>query len=680
MVPVFLRLMRKLALSAATLVGSICPTVACGAETAVEILSDGETAVDGIVVAGDKERMNWLLATDGSQYPWVDSRYGWGTGTFKIDGRLHSWSGVCETGGVRVSVSRSVTKGVLEERYEFVNVTNRALALSEIDIHTPFNDNFPSSGAEKFRRRCFAHVWPGGSAGWVSAMRIGGYAPHIGLAVTDGNLSGYALKERSRKTGSSDFRGVIALSPASAGLGPGERTAIAWKVFAHAGWDDFFAKTVQLGGADVRADRYVAMTGEVVRVTARTAEGTWTRDWKCPAPGDHRVEIEYGVAARRRRAHVEILGIADVGDLLLSRARFIVHHQQINAPGSPYDGAFVPYDCETGRQIRLWEQRPPRPPDFSEGGERIGMGVFLAMMAQRGHQAEFMPSVLRYARFLRESLQGRDYTSWQEVRRPSRARAFNYPWFIRFYLEMHALTLERRYLDDALGTFRRLFSGRSLRVPDSLVEFQISPLVSALRKAGEEKAAAEVVSTAGKWLGRAMSFDGGEFVTHEVGLSPDMITSTIWQLLDYWELSGETGPLEAAKRWMAVAEANCGRQPSWHLHDMGLQHWNGYWFGKRKHWGDTMPHDWDGILAGAFVRYARATGDKSREVRARGVAAAMLGLFSPDGRATAAWIYPDRVNGSPVKGPDPMANDQDWALVYFLEIFDFPNQRKGLLR
>ena len=635
---------------------------------AVVCTSDPQTGtLADIRIAGDAQGMSWTLKTDGSQYPWVGPQYAWGTGTLKVDGERFAWRKPGTAGGVRIEVTRSVTDGVLAERYQFVNATNRVLSLSEIDIHVPFNDNFPPSPAERFNRRCFVHVWPGGDAGWVSAMRIGGQAPHLGLAVTEGALAGYELKERSRETGSSDFRGVIALSPADVRLLPGERTSIAWKVFDHDGWDDFFAKLVRFGGADVRAEKYVARVGETVKVSARTAQGAWTRDWTCPGPGDHRVEIAYG-ADGARKGHVEILGVGDVDELLLTRARYIVRHQLVDDPGGPYDGALVPYDTETGRQERSWEwglDRPP--PDHSEGGERLGMGVFLAMMAQRGHREEFLPVLLRYYRFLRESLQEGDYTSWQEVKRPTRARAFNYPWFIRFYLEMHALTGERKYLDDAFGTFRRLFAGKGLKVPDTLAEFQIRPLVDALRAAGATAEADEALKTLGAWLAPSLAFDGTSFVMHEVGFSPDLISSTIGGLIDYGELTGDARYVAAARRWMRSAEANCGRQPSWHAHDIGLHHWDGYWFGKTKFWGDTLPHDWNGGLAGTFVRYARATGESSYAARARGIADAMLGLFTPDGRGTCAWIYPDRVDGVATKGPDPLANDQDWALVYYLD-------------
>jgi hypothetical protein len=41
-----------------------------------------------------------------------------------------------------------------------------------------------------------------------------------------------------------------------------------------------------------------------------------------------------------------------------------------------------------------------------------------------------------------------------------------------------------------------------------------------------------------------------------------------------------------------------------------------------------------------------------------------------DGKASCAYIYPLTVNGKPGKFYDPYANDQDWALYYYLQIQD----------
>jgi len=639
----------------------------CGgvrAECGLRAVRNADGAITNLTVAGDAKDMNWVHSADNRQYAWIGSEYAWGTGTVKIDGAKRSWSrpGRIADGLELKVVSRLEPDGTLYERREFVNVSDRPLALSEIDIHTPFNDNYPRKPGEMYARRCHAHVWAGGSGAWVCAMRIGGAAPHLGLTVVEGAVSAFELKERALKKDYSNTRGIIALSPPDVTLAPGGRTAVAWKVFAHDGWEDFFRKLVALGGIDVRADRYVLTVGGKTRITATTSGGTVSREWTCETAGDHVVEI---ACADGRQAQVELFGVSDPEALLLARARYIVARQQVNAPGTPHDGAFVPYDTETGRQERRWEThgKEKLALDHSEGGERMGMGVFLALMAQRGHRDEFLPPLLRYYRFCRHGLQEADYTSFQTVG-PSHVRAFNYPWFVRFYLEMYALTGERRYLEDVYGTLMRLFRG-DIPIPDMLVAFPLGECLAAFRKAGMTKETDDLLAWGRKYLAPVAGTQD-KVRTSEVNIAPEMVSSTINSLLGFAEQTGESLYREAARRWMPLAEAICGRQPTWRAHDIGLHHWDGYWFGKRKCWGDTLPHDWNGDMAVAFRRSAQAFGEKAYAERAVGIADAMLCLFTPDGRGSCACIYPDRVNGEPGRFFDPLANDQDWALVFYL--------------
>lgn len=627
--------------------------------------------------------MNWVHVADGTQYAWIGADKSWGSGTLKRSGEALSWSvpvrrvslsdgtetvAFAPAEGLEVQVERRLERDstALYERYAFVNVSDRPCDLSEIDINTPFNDNYPSDTNETFARRCHAHVWPGGEGAWVAAMRMGGAAPHLGLAVVEGSVDAYELKERALEKGLSNVRGVIALSPPDAVLPPGGRVAVAWRIFVQTGWEDFFARLTEMGGADVRADRYVVRPGESVSVTARTAEGAWTNTWVCPGPGDHVVPLAFGVD-RSRTSRVEILGVSDPRDLVLKRARFIVAHQQVNAPGSPYDGAFVPYDNETEEQQCRWMSgtaAAARALDHAEGGERLGMGVFLAILAQRGHREEFLPALKRYHAFVRNRLQDPDYAVWHTVERPVRARAFNYPWVIWFHLEMYRLTGENRYLDDMFGTYKRLFNGQE-NVPDALVAFPIRACVEALKTAGRTADAKTALDLARVHLTNVAAFDG-TLKTMEVGMAPEMVSGCIGQLLDLYLLTREERYRTAAERFMLLAEAVCGRQPSWHAHDIGLHHWDGYWFGKRACWGDTLPHDWNGDMALAFSRYSKVSGQLSYCARAKGIAEAMLGLFTSDGRGTCAWVYPDRVNGEAAHFADPLENDQDWALVFYL--------------
>ena len=42
-------------------------------------------AISGLKIPGDKQNMEWLVKTDGSQYAWIKEDYGWGLGYFTVD-------------------------------------------------------------------------------------------------------------------------------------------------------------------------------------------------------------------------------------------------------------------------------------------------------------------------------------------------------------------------------------------------------------------------------------------------------------------------------------------------------------------------------------------------------------------------------------------------------------------
>jgi hypothetical protein len=87
-------------------------------------------------------------------------------------------------------------------------------------------------------------------------------------------------------------------------------------------------------------------------------------------------------------------------------------------------------------------------------------------------------------------------------------------------------------------------------------------------------------------------------------------------------------------------------------------------------WGDVFPHYWSVLSAAVFRAWpdgplpATETADLRRAADA--ILYANLINFAPDGSASCAFVYPSCVNGQPAHVSDPLANDQDWALVYLL--------------
>jgi hypothetical protein len=168
--------------------------------------------------------------------------------------------------------------------------------------------------------------------------------------------------------------------------------------------------------------------------------------------------------------------------------------------------------------------------------------------------------------------------------------------------------------------------------------------------------------------GRHMADTGAHYPDMEVNYEQSIVAPAAIFLLELHRATGDARWLAAAKPHLALLELFSGRQPDHHLHDIAIRHWDGYWFGKRLLWGDTLPHYWSTLTAVAFHHYARSGGGGVYADRAEGIIRNNLSLFTPEGRGSAAHLYPLSVNGQKANVYDPYANDQDWALVHALQI------------
>ena len=71
-------------------------------------------------------------------------------------------------------------------------------------------------------------------------------------------------------------------------------------------------------------------------------------------------------------------------------------------------------------------------------------------------------------------------------------------------------------------------------------------------------------------------------------------------------LTGDEKYLKGAESQLPLLESFGGKQPSFHLYDIAIRHWDGYWFGKDRIWGDTFPHYWSTLSGIAFRLYAKS--------------------------------------------------------------------------
>ncbi len=674
----------------------ICASFAISAGAQMQMQTDTETgAIISIIIRGDSTNMDWLMKTDGSQYAWITKEYGWGLGYTTVvkghESRKVSWNKpekyendgkdvTYNLGDVTLNVKRSVDGGDILERYVFTNTGKSEVSLYETGIYMPFNDNYPDAKT-CVNLRSDVHIWDGGSAAYINALRMGGFGPHLGLAVTEGAINHYEIWERGMKKHNSQVRGLFAMNIPDVTLRPGQSYTVAWRVFSHTGNADFKRRMLAYGGVLAESEKYVYDKGDTARVVMTSGKElkNVTADLngvpvKVSREGDKyvvTVHMEQEGDARtdfhydgNRNTHVLCLVIDSAEKLIDARAEFIQTYQQMNKKDDPRYGAYMVFDNE-GDSIYLNDTPNCNPVDRDEGAERLGMGLFLARQYMRTKDEKIRESFLRYVKFVREKLQTPDYVTYSSVDHKGRNRKYNYTWAATLFFYAYNVTGEKQYAIDGYRTLQSLYkqSGYgfySIEIPAMLG-------LDALKDAGLKKEYRDLLKDFKK-SGDIMVANGTDYPKHEVNFEQSIVAPAVYFLEQLYIITGEAKYLDEAKRQMPVMEAFNGFQPSYHLNDIAIRHWDDYWFGKSEMFGDTFPHYWSTITAAAFHLYAKITGDGSYRKRAENIVRNNLCLFTKDGHASCAYLYPYKVDGVKGKFYDGYANDQDWALYYYLMV------------
>lgn len=163
---------------------------------------------------------------------------------------------------------------------------------------------------------------------------------------------------------------------------------------------------------------------------------------------------------------------------------------------------------------------------------------------------------------------------------------------------------------------------------------------------------------------------GDDLPPHEVNYEQSMVAPLLELLLVAHQISPETVDAAELTRRLPWLTAFAADQPDVRLRHIPIRHWDGYWFGLLRLWGDVFPHYWSVLSAAVYLSWPAelVSADEADRLAAAGRAILLANLvnFSPNGSATCAFVYPSAVNGRPAHIADPLANDQDWALVYAL--------------
>lgn len=648
-----------------------------------------------IIFPGEKYGMNWLRE---------DFTYGEALCSAGLEAEtFHEWQGAVLTTEIRIK-----------------NVTDKPVftSLGSVGIRLPLQDKYESSEI-CIKKRCHTHLFCGEDVTYVCALRMGGEAPHFGLVVTEGSFSGYSVERDISKM--SNDRGCFLLNPSPMEFAPGEEKKIRWKVFAHEGEEDFYRRAGELAKfVRVEASRYVLFPGESTEIRiypsfeirkehvsvdgaealADEKDASGQQVFRCIftyEEGTDFGEKIFDIRAGGVHTTCRVLLHESPEGLAQKRCHFVQEHQQYrNADGSRtgLDGAYLIYDNE---EKHLFYDRSY---DCNAGRERVGMGLMMtaylrnlkdgrrsaetgrvegAGSAETGKSAEaaLHESLRRYVDFVfRELVDAETGEVFNDFGRDNRyKRLYNMPWYATLCVELYELYGEKEYLTCA-GRIVNCFYERGGFVHYS-IEMPVLALCRALEHAGmtEELVRAKALF---KKHGEAVLEIGLNYPPFEVKYEQSIVAPAANLLLQLYYLTKEEKWLEAGKVHLAVLELFNSHQPDYHQYETAIRHWDGYWFGKRKLYGDTFPHYWSGLTGNCFALYYAATGEKAYAKRARASLRSVLTMVSPDGTGTCAYVFPVKVNGLRAHGADPYANDQDWA-VYFYErmLRELPEVLKG---
>ena len=543
-----------------------------------------------------------------------------------------------------------------------------------IGVSFPLQDRYTGSVTCR-DYRCHAHVFCGENTSYIMALRMGGAAPHLGMVLTKGSLSAYSM-ERDLKLQSND-RGCFWLHPSSQEFAPGDTMTLEWKVFPHQGREEFREKLKAVSQVIlVDAEQYVIYPGETSKVTIeptfpaekvtvngvsleKTEKGVYEYLFENEKTGEYVLSI----CVDEVKTICRLLVQERPEELAAKRCAFIVDHQQYHGKIKELQGAYLPYDNEEKILVCTPEN------DFNAGRERTGMGVLIARALQqnllkdrekaeqslREYHAFYLRELVNAATGLVCNCSGKDNSYF---------RLYNYPWAVTFFLECWKLWGEKEDLKTAVHITEKFYEQDGFRFYP--IEMPIVMLCQELKKAGEQEDLKTVKDLFRCHADQLIEI-GTAYPASEVNYEQSIVQPAAEVILQVYEVTGEEKYLRGAEQQIAVLELFDGQQPDYHLHETAIRHWDGYWFGKRRVFGDTFPHYWSAENGRTFKRYARLTEDKEYNIRGEHSLRGVLSMFFEDGTATCAYLYPYSVNGQKTDFADPYANDQDWGLCMNLE-------------
>lgn len=665
------------------LVGFLCGCVGLAvAESELEVtFDDARGGVKAVVLKDDADRMNW-----------VEGQAEWGTPAPEMKLRFVSaktvgpvQTALWTNSAIRLEARREAKGATLEERYVVSAASFYPVYFGrgKFGLYATFNDNYEDAITSQ-TKRCHAHLWCGGDFGGARALKMGLYPTELGLFLTEGSLDSYSVR-RIRRLISND-RGDFILHPEPFHLNPGESKTFAWRLTAYPEGGFRAAVLESPNACLVSFEHETVFAGESFRLTADCGEAVKAcrvtlNGREIPARAEGRrvcvtttpgfigdADFVFEINGRRHRAKGYVA--ERFPELVAKRVATILRENQCLDPKSPICGAYVIYDNEENVQYYDYLFG-----DHNAARERVGMGLLLARWAQRHPSDEIRRSLDLYERFLvREVFDEKTGEVYNGIGlRERRKRHYNGPWFVNFWWEMYNLTGKGVYLDRIEKGIRRYYEKAGPTFYPIACNY--AECVATLEKAGRD--VTELKRLLRAHVDVMLSKKNG-YPSQEVRFEQTLVTPPTTILSGYCDfIEKDQAVLSAVSNHIRVLTRFNGEAPDHRLGGIPIRHWDDFWFGKARLYGDSMPHYWSCLSAYDFDFFARLTGDASYRAKAERIFRNLLCLYFPSGKASCAYVYPYSVtmvdDDGKVLEParrgeffDPWANDQDYGLYYAL--------------
>lgn len=581
------------------------------------------------------------------------------------------------TATLRLVVTRTGGDHLLET-YRFTNAGDTPVRITGLAINIPINDRYASAKIA-LGQAVHAHVWTGGADAWVLAEPMSCTGALLALSLEQGALWSYSIESRNQGS-SSNVRGHLLLQATDRArnaeafggqpeivVPPGEAWTLQWAIGFHPDRESFVdANPAALSPTALHAEvgEPIGWTGEISDLTADDAAEVQAIDGETTVTSHRHGVVHVGTVSRR----TAVLFHHPLPELVRRRVQFILDHQRPTERTGSSAAAFVPYDIQTGltQTVNGW-------PDWSDGAERLAMPTLLQEAQLRGwvDDAEEVAAALdAYGRFARESLLDETAAPRWGSMVETDVRIYNSPWLAHFFATQFRLAGDHAAKDDldlAAAILERSFdlgAGEHLSIGHPEAVVLVTDLLSAAGDGARSDALrARLVAQAEHFLGLA-----GDLPQHEVNYEQSMVAPlvSLYATVERLEGEGRFHPaIEVAVRWL---RAFGGPQPHIRLNEIGIRHWDGYWFGRDRQWGDVFPHHWSVLTAVALTQLPGNLRTDESDRAADQIFHANLANIFDDGSATCAFVLPSTVDGRPAYRADSLANDQDWPLTLWLRL------------